>query len=278
MLETQFKREGQRNFWFQDVYQKLGFKNSPQLNRARLDSKHFTVGRNAHNYVKFFITEEGAATLCLDVISHSRSKDFRSKAANLLEWIEDSKAASSTTLTVVTKPVEENNVISMQEYREFSFNNLPVRTKIVGEQVWFAGKDVCQILEISDHKSSLRNLDEDEKGVYNMPSLGGKQDITMITESGLYHLIFKSRKQEAKVFRKWVTGTILPEIRRTGSYGSALGNLSDTEKSYLAQQLHIYRETVLPILKQQEEENKSLKSVLGDIGQNVISAAKKFIG
>jgi prophage antirepressor-like protein len=65
---------------------------------------------------------------------------------------------------------------------------------------------------------AVASLDDDEKGVSNVYTLGGMQKMLCINESGLYHLIFTSRKGEAKAFRKWVTSEVIPSIRKTGSY------------------------------------------------------------
>ena len=96
--------------------------------------------------------------------------------------------------------------------------NVSVRTKVIDGEPWFVGKDVCDLLGLVNSRKSLQSLDEDEKGVTNGYTLGGNQELTIINESGLYHLIFISRKPEAKAIRRWVTGTVLPSIRRTGSY------------------------------------------------------------
>ncbi len=96
--------------------------------------------------------------------------------------------------------------------------NVSVRTKVINGEPWFVGKDICDLLGLANSRKSLQALDEDEKGVTNGYTLGGNQELTVINESGLYHLIFISRKPEAKSIRRWVTGTVLPSIRRTGSY------------------------------------------------------------
>lgn len=96
--------------------------------------------------------------------------------------------------------------------------NVSVRTKVIDGVPWFVGKDVCDLLGLVNSRKSLQALDEDEKGVTNCYTLGGNQNLTFINESGLYHLIFISRKPEAKAIRRWVTGIVLPSIRRTGSY------------------------------------------------------------
>ena len=102
--------------------------------------------------------------------------------------------------------------------------NVSVRTKVIDGEPWFVAKDVCMMLGIQNSRDTLAKvLDDDEAGVatiYTRSSNGVEQnrEVGIINESGLYHLIFISRKPEAKAIRRWVTGTVLPSIRRTGSY------------------------------------------------------------
>jgi prophage antirepressor-like protein len=93
-----------------------------------------------------------------------------------------------------------------------------IRVKMINGEPWFSGKDVCYSIGISKYRDFLSKLDDDERVSTNMDTLGGNQQITVVNESGLYHLIFLSRKPEAKAFRKWVTNEVLPSIRRTGGY------------------------------------------------------------
>ncbi|KAA1803611.1 hypothetical protein FXB61_005725 [Bacillus cereus] len=93
-----------------------------------------------------------------------------------------------------------------------------VRTMVQGEDVWFVAKDVCDVLEIKNHRTSISILDEDEKGVHSMDTLGGIQQLQTINESGLYSLVLRSRKPQAKAFKKWVTSEVLPSIRKHGAY------------------------------------------------------------
>lgn len=97
--------------------------------------------------------------------------------------------------------------------------NVSIRTTMIDDEPWFVAKDVCMLLDLSNPRDILAKvLDDDEKGVDTIYTPGGKQQMSIINESGLYHLIFVSRKPEAKTIRRWVTGTVLPSIRRTGSY------------------------------------------------------------
>lgn len=84
---------------------------------------------------------------------------------------------------------------------------------------WFVATDVCRVLGISNNRNAFARLDEDEKGVHTMDTPGGEQQVSIISESGLYALTFTSRKEAAKRFRKWVTSEVLPSIRKTGGYG-----------------------------------------------------------
>ena len=108
----------------------------------------------------------------------------------------------------------------MPELMPFDFDGSPVRVVLDGDgQPWFVAKDVCEVLGISNHIDAVSRLDDDERdGVGITDPIGRQQEATGITESGLYALIFTSRKPEAKRFRKWVTSDVLPSIRKTGRY------------------------------------------------------------
>lgn len=100
----------------------------------------------------------------------------------------------------------------------FKSNSWEIRTIEKDGETWFVGKDICTCLGLSNSREAISKLDEDEKGVISNDTLGGKQKLRIINESGLYSLIIKSRKKEAKRFKKWVTSEVLPSIRKTGSY------------------------------------------------------------
>ncbi|PEM10733.1 phage antirepressor [Bacillus wiedmannii] len=93
-----------------------------------------------------------------------------------------------------------------------------VRTVVQGEDVWFVAKDVADVLEYRDTHNMVRFLDEDEKDTHQVSTLGGNQTMKVINESGLYSAILKSKKPQAKVFKKWVTSEVLPSIRKHGAY------------------------------------------------------------
>lgn len=104
----------------------------------------------------------------------------------------------------------------------FDFEEQAVRVIMRDDEPWFVAADVCRVLEVSNSRDALSRLDDDEKGVVTADTLGGQQQMNIISESGLYALIFTSRKPEAKKFRKWVTSEVLPSIRRSGRYETPL--------------------------------------------------------
>lgn len=95
-----------------------------------------------------------------------------------------------------------------------------VRTVMQGEDVWFVAKDVTDVLELKSAKDSTKYLDEDEKDKVLIKHSGSdyKSEMMVVNESGLYSLILRSRKPQAKAFKKWVTSEVLPSIRRHGAY------------------------------------------------------------
>lgn len=119
-----------------------------------------------------------------------------------------------------TGSASTGSAAAVQETKAFTFNpsNTPIRVQVINNEPWFVAKDVCDALTIEKHRDAVSRLDDDERGSVVVDTLGGKQSVSAVNESGLYNLIFQSRKPEAKVFRKWVTGEVLPSIRKTGSY------------------------------------------------------------
>ena len=108
----------------------------------------------------------------------------------------------------------------MNELQVFQYHDRELRTLQRDGEPWFVLKDVCKVLNMdtSKIKQVADRLDPDEKGRYQIPTPGGPQDTTIINESGLYAVILRSDKPEAKPFRKWVTSQVLPSIRKHGGY------------------------------------------------------------
>lgn len=108
----------------------------------------------------------------------------------------------------------------MANIQVFEYQNSKVRTVDMDGEAWFVLKDVCAVLGISNNRMAADRLDDDEKGVSLIDTLGGKQEMVIVNESGLYHVILRSDKPEAAPFRRWVTNDVLPTIRKTGSYNA----------------------------------------------------------
>lgn len=101
----------------------------------------------------------------------------------------------------------------------FNYQDQQVRTVVKDGQPWFVAKDVCNVLNHSNHKVAASRLDEDEVSkVYLTDSLGRYQKTTVVNEAGLYSLILTSNKPEAKQFKRWITHEVIPTIRKTGGY------------------------------------------------------------
>lgn len=120
----------------------------------------------------------------------------------------------------------------------FSFENFPVRAINRNGEIWFVAADVCAVLDIKNTSDALKNLDDDECltldiGEGQKIGRGGAQKFNIINESGLYALILRSRKPEAKRFRKWVTSEVLPAIRKTGSYSVSISKAQQGELATL---------------------------------------------
>lgn len=108
----------------------------------------------------------------------------------------------------------------MNKITIFNYEGNTVRTVMKDGNPWWVLKDVCSVLDIGNSRDVMARLDSDEKGVDIIDTPGGKQEVSIINESGLYSVILVSRKPEAKKFKRWVTHEVLPSIRRHGLYAT----------------------------------------------------------
>lgn len=107
----------------------------------------------------------------------------------------------------------------MNEIQTFDFDGSGIRTLTIGDEPYFVGKDVAQVLGYSNPRDAIaKHVDAEDKGVAKCDTLGGQQNQTVINESGLYSLILGSKLPEAKRFKRWVTSEVLPSLRRNGMY------------------------------------------------------------
>lgn len=103
----------------------------------------------------------------------------------------------------------------------FNFHGQDVRTVTINNEPYFVGKDVAEVLGYTNPRQALKShVDEDDKGVSKFDTLGGKQDLVIINESGMYSLVLSSKLPQAKEFKRWVTSEVLPTIRKHGMYAT----------------------------------------------------------
>ena len=143
----------------------------------------------------------------------------------------------------------------------FNFGDYQVRTVIKEGEPWFVAKDVADILDYSEASAMTRHLDDEDKESVKLPIRGQEQELILVNESGLYSAILKSRKPEAKAFKKWVTSTVLPSIRKRGMF-----SLSDV--SSLIEEARLNSENVVYVYVVENE-------VTGSVKVGVSSSPKK---
>lgn len=121
----------------------------------------------------------------------------------------------------------------MGEIQAFNYQSNEIRTVTKNGEPWFVLKDVCMVLGLAKPSNVATRLDDDERGACLMGTPSGDQNMVIINESGLYSVILRSDKPEAKPFRKWVTSEVLPSIRKTGAYSA--NRSQEPQKSALAE-------------------------------------------
>ncbi|WP_239738589.1 phage antirepressor [Mammaliicoccus sp. C-M14] len=147
----------------------------------------------------------------------------------------------------------------MEGLQIFNFEELPVRTLTVDEKPYFVGKDVAEILGYSKTANAIKqHVDIEDKGVTKIGTPGGNQNVTIINESGLYSLIFSSKLESARRFKRWITSEVLPAIRKHGIY--ATDNVIEQtiqDPDYII--------TVLTEFKKEKEQRMLLQQQVGEL-------------
>ena len=155
---------------------------------------------------------------------------------------------------------------TQDDHESFENETFTVRTYLNSDgSIWFCAMDVCEILDLPNHHQAISTLDHDEKLGVSISDPHGREQITsFVSESGLYALIFKSRKPEAKRFRKWVTSEVLPSIRKTGSYTVNQESNHEVTKP-------------VPVPVKNDHVLKTVKRPTRGIPQGVMKAAEKIL-
>lgn len=155
------------------------------------------------------------------------------------------------------------NKLKIFESKEFG----QVRIVTIDNEPWFVGKDICSAFGDTNYRRSLLKIDDDEKGVSQIDTPGGKQNMVIVNESGLYSLLFsmepqkanmdsiliEERVQKLKKFKRWVTSEVLPSIRKHGAYMTE----QTLEKALTSPDFLIQLATTL---KEEQEKNKVLET------------------
>jgi prophage antirepressor-like protein len=143
------------------------------------------------------------------------------------------------TQTSQSKIEDEKEAIEVSKSKAlqvFTFNDRQVRVVMKDNRPWWVVKDVCDVLELTNPTEAIKPLDDDEKMTLRISEghsgkRGGAQMQNVVNESGVYALIIRSNKPEAKKFRKWITSEVLPAIRKTGEYATPEAQRRKTDKS-----------------------------------------------
>ena len=109
----------------------------------------------------------------------------------------------------------------------FNYGSHEVRTLIIDGEPWFVLADLARVLGIAGVGRLASRLDEGVRQAHTLETRGGRQEMTIVSEAGMYEVVIRSDKPEAVAFRRWITHEVLPSIRKTGGYGSAVPALPD---------------------------------------------------
>jgi prophage antirepressor-like protein len=157
----------------------------------------------------------------------------------------------------------------------FQFENFTIRAVGTPEEPWFVAADVCAACLVRNVSDSTKDLNPSDKVIGIVDTLGGPQNMLCVNESGLYDLVLKSRKPEAKRFRRWITSEVLPTIRKTGTftvlaaepvhaipqtYGEAL-----LEAGRKAVEAEIFRKTAIETARVAESRGEALKEKTAEV-------------
>lgn len=147
----------------------------------------------------------------------------------------------------------------MEQKFEFKGNLVRMKTD-ENEQYWFAGIDVCKILSLENPTQTVESLDDDEKKLdYIIDSSGQQRKTWTINEFGLYSLVLKSRKPEAKEFKRWITHEVLPAIRKAGRYTTEEERAREDELQKIASEIQALTSEKDDLQKRLNEKKKLIE-------------------
>lgn len=163
----------------------------------------------------------------------------------------------------------------MQELQIFNYNNNQIRTEMIDSEPWFCAKDVCDVLELNNISEATRGLREKDLTSVVLNSGGQNREMLFVSESGLYQLIFRSRKPEAEQFRYWIADEVLPAIRKTGGYSLVPKTLAEALRFAADQAEQIEQQQKL--LLEQQPKAEFYDAVAGSKDAIAIGEAAKVL-
>ena len=143
--------------------------------------------------------------------------------------------------------------------RIFHFHNRPVRTLQLNGEAWFVAADVCAVLGLANPSQAVSYLDDDERCLITNEAWRNNGGMQAVNEAGLYSLVLRSRRAEAKAFRRWITHEVIPAIRRTGVYQSAAVSPAPGKL------LQFSRRDLLNLAMEAENECEELRGVVTEL-------------
>jgi DNA-damage-inducible protein D len=165
----------------------------------------------------------------------------------------------------------------------FKYGDAAVRVVVIEGEPWFVLADLCKVLAISDVSIVRRRLDDGVCQIHPIAdSLGRMQQATVVSEAGMYEVVIRSDKPEAIAFRRWITGTVLPEIRRTGSYNAAPaidgGSITRLELIEIARNAEMERLALEAENRELAPKAEAYDSFLDATGKFGVGAVAKMLG
>lgn len=182
--------------------------------------------------------------------------------------------------SVLMSENEYSTTSHMEVFNNTQFGDLSVITGD-NDEPWFIANEVTKTLGYQNSSKAISDhVNDEDKGVTKRYTLGGEQEVTTINESGLYDLIYSSKKREAKVFRRWVTKIVLPSIRKHGGYIRGQEQLGHEDKEILAKALLFAKNTIDEKVLENQQLTSAIKGLTQQFveGQTIPDFCKQFNG
>lgn len=191
----------------------VSLKTRRAFTKERLEPQSLTRLRQAG-----FFTEDESGKMTLN---HDRLADFEAEFSRMQQGAARRRGVQNSLVAPDIEDVQArlaSTTESGQRIREFSFQDSPIRAFEDNHLLWLSAKDVSDALRYSGTDKLLDLVDDQDVRVEKLPTNGGPQKLYFINECALYRVVFTRKVPETEAFKTWVTGTVLPEIRRTGMF------------------------------------------------------------